>query len=273
MMPRNDPNCHKPHREAEQNCGLRADCRANKCVVYAGLSDRGRVRGENQDRWFADGKVQIFLVSDGMGGHPGGSLAADRVTTILPQQLRAVVAEAADLAAPPAVARVVAAVRRLSRTIRQEGARQPDTAGMGATLVLAMIRAEQVLVVHLGDSRAYLLHQHRLTRLTKDHTAAELLLESGVISAQQAARHPARGQLTRYMGMSGKALPEARLASLHPGDRILLCSDGLTRMLSDEQLRVILTREPNPQQACRRLIERANESGGRDNITALIVAM
>jgi protein phosphatase len=252
---------------------LRPDRWAIRSVDCAGLSDRGRVRRDNQDRWFADGKEQIFLVSDGMGGHPCGALAADRVTEMLPRQLQAVVADAVDLAAPLAVARVVATVRRLSRTIRQQGARRPDTAGMGATLVLAMIRADQVLVVHLGDSRAYLLRRHRLTRLTKDHTAAELLLESGVISAQQAARHPAGGQLTRYVGMSGKALPETRLASLHPGDRILLCSDGLTRMLSDEQLRVILAREPNPERACRRLIDRANESGGRDNITALIVAM
>lgn len=239
---------------------------------HAGLSHRGRFRGDNEDRWFADDRQQLYIVSDGMGGHLAGELASRLVVEILPQRLRKTLGTTADLADPPIVDRVAAAVSELSGKLRDESRHQPGLDGMGATVVLALIRAAQALVLHLGDSRAYLLRAGRLERLTRDHSIVELLLAGGRISPQQAASHPAKGRLTRYVGMTGRALPETRLVDLHPGDRLLLCTDGLSDMLDDERLREILVREPDLQQVCRRLIDAANDAGGKDNLTALVVA-
>jgi protein phosphatase len=242
-----------------------------KSILCAGLSDRGRVCVSNQDRWLADPQRQLYAVADGLGGHLSGEVAAQRVVELLPGRLQAAVSESDDLADPATIGRVTAAVAQLSRQIRQEGERWPHTTGMGATLVLAIVRDERALVVHLGDSRAYLLRDGQLIRLTKDHSAAQLWIDRGMLTPQEAARHPAGGGLMRYVGMSRRAQPEARLVELQPGDRLLLCSDGLTCMLPDERLCNILLHEPEPQSAAGRLIARANAAGGRDNVTAILV--
>jgi protein phosphatase len=178
-----------------------------------------------------------------------------------------------DLASATARERLLAALVELSTQLRQESQDQPGLEGMGATVVLALIREGQALISHLGDSRAYLVRQQKLEPLTRDHSLVQLLLDCGEITAAEAAHHPARGQLTRYVGMKGEALPDVRSLKLCAGDRLLLCSDGLTGMLGADEILAILDQEPVPQAACQRLVTAANAAGGQDNITALAVSI
>lgn len=238
---------------------------------YAGLTDIGRVRLQNEDRWFADSGASLFLVADGMGGGPGGRLAAEIVVEMLPRLLGRRLRDGKDFARSEVQDAVLAAIRDLSDRLRRESQAQMGLTGMGSTVVLMLVRGCDALIAHMGDSRAYLLRSGRLERLIKDHSIVELLIETGDITPQEAAAHPARGQLTRFVGMPGEALPEARLVELNPGDRLLLCTDGLTGLVNDERIAAILDSEKMREQACNQLITAAIEAGGQDNVTAVVV--
>jgi protein phosphatase len=142
---------------------------------------------------------------------------------------------------------------------------------MGAAVVVALLRGAWGLLGHLGDCRAYLFHDGVLKRLTRDHSLVQLLLDSGDVTPAQAADHPARGQLTRYLGMETEPLPEARVVAMGAGDRLLLCSDGLTSQVGEDVIGKILGRVRLRTEACERLVTAANAAGGQDNVTALIL--
>lgn len=237
----------------------------------AGLSDRGRVRESNEDRWSADVELGLFVVSDGMGGLPAGEVAAEIAVATLPTLIATHFGAAPDITAPEATQRLRTVLAELSASVRAGSRDNPRHAGMGATAVVALMRQATALIAHLGDSRAYLWRENSLQRLTQDHSLAQALLDSSIITEQEAADHPARHQLAHYLGMDGEALPDVRHITLRPADRLLLCSDGLTSMLDDARIQGILNDHPNPDDACRALVEAANHAGGTDNITALVV--
>lgn len=242
-------------------------------IHYAGLSDRGCVRENNEDRWFADPALGMFLVSDGMGGRRAGELASRIVVEVLPRRLRRTLSRVGSQFAAHDIEPIARDVSELSHHLRRESEGQPGLAGMGATLVLALIKPSQALVVHLGDSRVYLLRAGQLEQLTKDHTVAQYLVDAHEISPQEGTVHPAANTLSRYVGMEGAAQPDSRLVDLQPNDRLLLCSDGLTGMVSDQELGSILAQERDPESVCRHLIDAALAAGGRDNVTAVVVAV
>lgn len=239
---------------------------------HAGLSDIGRARTENQDRWLADPSQGLFVVADGMGGGLAGGLASQVVVDTLPGLLRKRMNGLAELQAPQAAQRVAGSLAELSARLRGESQGAPGLEGMGSTVVVAIVQGNQVLIGHLGDSRAYLLRNGELRLLTKDHTIVQLLIDEGELKPSESKEHPARGQLTRFVGMESDALPEVAAFPVRPADRLLLCSDGLFGMVSDEALADILIRNQEPAAACRELVDAANAAGGKDNITALIVA-
>jgi serine/threonine protein phosphatase PrpC len=242
-----------------------------KEIPFAGLSDRGRIREENQDRWFADPRQGLFIVSDGLGGHAAGGLASRIVVEALPALLRQRMKGVRSLINPAAADSLASCLSELSLRVYGQSKDLPGLAGMGATAVAALFRGARALVAHLGDSRAYLYRAGTLERLTRDHSIVQILVDSGEIGEADAPAHPARGQVTRYVGMPGEALPEVRLVGLRPADRLLLCCDGLTDMLSEAEINLLLRRKKSARAACRGLVDAANEAGGRDNITAIVI--
>lgn len=240
-------------------------------VRYAGLTDPGRVRQTNEDNWIANPDQGLFIVADGMGGQFAGMLASRAVVETLPGLIRQHFEKLEGLPKGRAERRMAKAVATLSSQIRQQTQNEPGLEGMGSTVVCALVRGSQVLIAHMGDSRAYRLRVGRLKQLTKDHSLVELLISSGDITPEEAATHPARGRLTRNVGMEGEPLPQTRLLKLKASDLILLCTDGLSGMLSAERILEIL-KEPQPLEVrCQSLMDAANQAGGTDNITAVLL--
>lgn len=240
---------------------------------HGGISDRGQRRERNEDSWTADDELGLFVVSDGIGGAPAGDVASRHVATTLPALVVEHLGRPPDLADTEAPARLRAALAELSAGLRAHSEDIPRLAGMGATAVLAVVAAETALIGNLGDSRAYRWREQALDRLTTDHTLVRALVDTGEVTDAAAAEHPARGLLTRYVGMAGEVLAETSRIDVCPGDRLLLCSDGVTGMLDDAELRTLLGANADPQQACRALVDAANDAGGADNITAVVVAI
>jgi len=242
-------------------------------VRHAGLADRGLVRKENEDNWVVDVEQGLFIVADGMGGEFAGALASKIVVATLPGLLRQEFAGKNELSLHGAGRRMRKSLAKLSTQLRQQTQDEPGLAGMGSTVVCALVRGAKVLVGHMGDSRAYRLRTGLLEQLTKDHSLVQLLLDSGEITPEEAATHPVRGRLTRNVGMEGEALPQTRLLNLKPGDMLLLCTDGLTGMLDDQKIQSILN-EPAPMELqCQRLVDAANQAGGKDNVTVLLLSV
>lgn len=238
-------------------------------LLYAGLSEVGRVRERNEDAWMADPAAGLFIVSDGMGGHLAGNVASKAVVQTLPAMLAQTLSGAESMT--EAMARVNDALIQLSKDLHAHAQRWPGLAGMGATVVLALFRGREAVIAHMGDSRAYRLRDSELEQLTKDHTILQLLIDEGEITAQEAKAHPSRGQLTRAVGLPGEPLPESQTIDVRAGDCLLLCTDGLTEMLSKDEIRAIVADDLDPRAACAYLIESTIAAGGRDNITALVV--
>jgi len=240
-------------------------------VLASGLSDTGRVRPNNQDSFRVDLEHSLFLVSDGMGGRQAGEIAARAVAEALPQVLAAHLPRLRK--APFRVVELTLreVILEFSQRLRDETARQAGLKGMGATLDLLWLQENQAHLVHMGDSRTYLFRQGRLRQLTEDHSVVAILLKHGDITPEQAVDHPARGQLSRYIGMEGEVYPDVQLIELQSKDRLLLCTDGLWGMLPDARIAKLLRRYAEPDAACRALVDAANAQGGKDNITTVIV--
>jgi protein phosphatase len=234
------------------------------------ITDAGRVRGHNEDAGVADLKRGLFVVSDGIGGHQGGEVAARLVVEALPLMIEAQLAKTVR-----ASGKLIRTVLRdsllmLNRQTREYSAAQPGLAGMGATVVAVLLRAGFAHIAHVGDSRAYLLRNGELTALTDDHSVVGLLLRSGRISVDEAKTHPARGRITRFIGILDYVEPDLRSVRVRKGDRLLLCSDGLTSMVADPEIMATLAKKQTPRVAAGALVDAANRAGGEDNVTVVV---
>jgi protein phosphatase len=158
-----------------------------------------------------------------------------------------------------------------NRLVYQKGAETPQLKGMGAAVVACLIRDGVSAIAHMGDSRAYLMREAFFEQLTEDHTLAMMLLKIGQITEGEASKHPLRHALTRHVGMENNLGPHIEVLDLEPGDRLLLCSDGLTNEVSHPRIGEILWEEPDLSTACKKLVQAANEAGGGDNITVVII--
>jgi protein phosphatase len=239
-------------------------------VAAAYVSDRGHVRALNNDSVFFAPDRGLFIVSDGMGAQESAGLASRIVVRVLPSLVLRRLNESGDPVVDGASA-LGESIPALSIRLRRETEGKSGLSGLGATVVALLIRDAHALIAHLGDSRAYLLRSGKTTLLTRDHSVTQVLLEEEEISSDEARRHSARGKLSRYVGMEGDAPPDLKSMPIVPGDRFLLCSDGLYRAVDDAGIGQILRAHLEPNAAAMALVARANGEGGKDNITAIVL--
>lgn len=225
----------------------------------AGLTDPGITRPSNEDALLVE--APLYAVADGMGGHRAGEIAS-RVA------LEELLANAPGRPDAKALAR---AVRAANRAVIESAEKSPTRTGMGTTLTAAMVDGLHAAIAHVGDSRAYLLHAGSLERITGDHSMVADLVRQGSITEQDARFHPQRSVITRALGSDANMVADVYEVDAAPGDRLLLCTDGLTGMLEDGYIAEILSTEREPEAAVAKLIEAANRAGGYDNITAVVV--
>lgn len=269
----------------------------------AALHDPGKQRAVNEDRAWAqifmtsDGEATgLFVVCDGIGGHLGGDCASQWALETIKRELRNLFCpldprgtkelsrSELDAALRGSSSTRLSHVRKLERQVRRaveranlvvyEYAQQrPQKAGdAGTTLTLALVSGERAVIANVGDSRTYLLRDHRLRQITQDHSLVANLVTSGQIKPEEVYTHPQRNLIYRSLGYKPELHVDTFMQMLQPGDYLLLCSDGLWEMVRDEQrMAQIILEAPSTDQACRSLVEAANNSGGEDNIGVVVV--
>jgi protein phosphatase len=271
--------------------------RSNPLGVRAyGLTDCGRVRDSNEDQFAfvelvkvlqirmsslpqptvkrSQDKSYLFIVADGMGGKAAGetasALAVESVESFVLESLKWF-AHCQGGDDDKILAEFQKSLEQASLRVKAESENRPELHGMGTTLTLAYSLNDELFIAHAGDSRCYMCREGSLFRATRDHTLVEELVKHGQISADEAKSHRWRHVITNALGGEDFTTNvEVHKLHLQDGDCILLCSDGLTEMLSDEQISQIILASTDPEQACRQLVDRANAEGGKDNITVVI---
>jgi PPM family protein phosphatase len=232
-------------------------------VVAAARSDVGRVRQgkPNEDAYLMDDP--IFAIADGMGGHIAGDVASSTAVEVIAKE-----AQSADPSDPSSLETIV---RKANSAIYGKAQSDPSLRGMGTTCTLLMVQDSIAHLAHVGDSRAYLLRAGELSQLTEDHTLVWRMVKEGRISAGEADHHPQRNIILRALGIDSDVQVDVLSFELVAGDRLLLCSDGLSSMVDAESIRAALAESDDPQRAADRLVELANNAGGEDNITVVVV--
>ncbi len=227
--------------------------------IDAGVAtDVGRVREGNEDAFAIE--PPLYAVADGMGGHRGGEVASQLALQTVVERFRAGQGSLADQ------------VQAANRAVYERSATDRKVTGMGTTLTAATVAGDRAHLVHVGDSRAYLLRAGALRQLTEDHTLVNRMLKAGEITEREAAVHPHRNVILRALGQDPDVTIDEQDVGLIEGDRLLLCSDGLTVMVPEDQLQAILEATAGaPQEAAERLVRAANGAGGIDNITVVVL--
>jgi PPM family protein phosphatase len=226
-------------------------------IEVGSATDIGRVRERNEDSVLVS--PPLYVVADGMGGHRGGQVASQ------------VALEAMEGLATEGRGSLADHVHRANRAVWDRSVEDERLSGMGTTLTAAQIDGASALIAHVGDSRAYLLRDGSLQQLTTDHTLVARMVKSGEITEAEAEVHPHKNVLTRALGTDEEVEVDEDSIALVDGDRLLLCSDGLTGMVTEDQIQAILENSDQPQQAADRLVKAANRAGGIDNITVVVL--
>jgi serine/threonine protein phosphatase PrpC len=234
-------------------------------LVFAAATDVGRMRKNNEDSYLS--AQPVAAVADGMGGHSAGEVAS----AIAIEELAALGSRGPWQNETAATDDLKQAILRANRRIRETAANDRKLNGMGTTLVALLEDGDLVHLANVGDSRGYLLRQGELSQVTVDHSLVQELVDDGRLSPEDAERHPQRSVITRALGIDPEVEFDLFTYKLQVGDRLLLCSDGLSDVVEPTQIRNVLLRVRNPHQAARKLVTMANEQGGPDNITVIVV--
>ncbi|MBT9332828.1 Stp1/IreP family PP2C-type Ser/Thr phosphatase [Acidipila sp. 4G-K13] len=234
-------------------------------IQSAALSSVGRIRTGNEDSFGECAEAGVFVVCDGMGGAAAGEIAS-RMTV---DSVIGTLCRGEEAGSVPE--RLAEAVEEANALVHQRGAADRSLSGMGTTLVVLQLVPGHAYVAHVGDSRIYLFRSRTLVRCTQDHSLVDEQVRMGHLTPQEAEQSPYRNIITRAIGTQPSVAPDISEAVTEAGDVFLLCSDGLIREVSDPAIESVLRETPDLDAACRRLIDAANEAGGHDNITCLLV--
>ncbi|MGJ7490962.1 Stp1/IreP family PP2C-type Ser/Thr phosphatase [Variovorax sp. ZT4R33] len=238
---------------------------------FAALTDAGRVRANNEDAIAVDASLGLTILADGMGGYNGGEVASGMAVALLQASFGRWLAHAGADAHARAVKRALqAGTDEANAAILEAGVANMQLQGMGTTLVLAAFGPQRVVVGHIGDSRCYRLRAGKLQLLTRDHSLLQEQLDAGLITLEQAAQSPHRNLVTRALGIERAVELEMHEHGARLGDLYLLCSDGLSEMVSDDQIRTLLLHNCDLTQKALLLVAAANDNGGRDNISVVL---
>jgi len=254
-------------------------------IRAAGLSDVGRKRRSNEDAFATLDNLKLYVVADGMGGHAAGEVASRLAVESIERHISGAQPRSAPTvpaaARPPApeeqalplpARQVLNAIRLANQEIVRSVRRNQSMRGMGTTVVLVYIQGRRAYIGSVGDSRAYLLRGEEIQQLTDDHTFVNEQVRAGTLTPHEARRHPSRNILTRAVGSQEEVEPDLVEQDLQAGDLILLCSDGLTAMVDDGEILATLRRQDGDlEKGCRALVDLANERGGDDNITTVLI--
>ncbi len=247
-------------------------------LEIATATDPGMVRSHNEDSIAADAEVGLVVLADGMGGYNAGEVASGIATTVITTELRQVVE-----ATPPHSAKATEGETLAEKMLREQilkantsifraAQSQPQYAGMGTTLVVALFYDNKVAVAHIGDSRLYRLRANKFEQVTRDHSLLQEQIDGGFISKQEARLSANKNLVTRALGIDASVEPEIHEYTAEVGDVYLLCSDGLCDMVSDEDISMALqTIGSNLKLCAQQLIQMANDNGGRDNVSVILV--
>ena len=243
-----------------------------------GLTHVGRQRQHNEDAFLVEDDARLFLVADGMGGHAAGEIASriavDSITEFIlhTKEDDGTWPHAYDEHYKRSTNRLMAAVRLANTRVLEAMRKDARLRGMGTTVVACLADEVTMSVAHVGDSRAYLVRAGQLKRITNDHSWVFEQVQAGMLTEAEAEKHPLRNVITRALGGALSVSPDATEIETQPGDVYLLCSDGLTGMVPEEEiLRVVTQAGDDLERACQQLIDTANERGGLDNVTAILV--
>lgn len=241
---------------------------------YAASSDIGRVREQNEDAWniILDkaGHAVGFVVADGMGGHEAGEVASRMAVEVMSETVESCASLKMNLDDAEVFLRD--GLDEANRRIMQYSQENLRGISSGTTLTAAFLDGPMMLLIHIGDSRAYLFRHHQVKLISRDHTYVAELVASGILDPDAAKGHPERNKITRALGFDMGMKPEVFWGRIHDDDKLLFCTDGLSEYVTETEMAALLSR-CKPEEAVASLVSMANERGGRDNITVIVVAM
>ncbi|MGM9551194.1 MAG: Stp1/IreP family PP2C-type Ser/Thr phosphatase [Clostridia bacterium] len=232
-------------------------------MEYAAKTDMGRRRANNEDSYLINCDKGFFVVADGMGGHNAGEVASFNACRIVENYLlsRDNIHEND----------VVEAVKKANRDVFVRACESESMRGMGTTIDVCLVKDEKLCVGHVGDSRVYIISENSIRKITKDHSVVGMLIDAGTISEEEAMVHPQRNIITRAVGTAAVVDVDLEETIIHTDEVVLMCTDGLTNMVSKRDIKNIVMGAESLSEAADKLVEKANENGGKDNITVILI--
>ena len=228
-------------------------------------SDKGKIKIKNEDSIYCNEKTGLYIIADGLSGHLGGDIASKIAVETVSKKINDELLSCNEISQEF----ITNTLQNTNDQILNEANLNSEYEGMKTTIVMAIVKNDSALISHIGDSRAYLINNN-ITRITKDHSLIEEMIDLGKITREKSENHPMKHVILKVLGQVCTVEPDFKLLTLSEGDSLLLCSDGLTNLVSDDEILRIIN-ETNSSDTCKKLVQTANAAGGLDNISVILI--